>query len=287
MNLSIIADYKCHTGEGCLWHTDEQALYWVDIPQGKLFRYDPATQQHSMIYHDRPIGGYTIQENGDLLCFRDKGNIVLLNSKGGYIKTIIDSIPELSDTRFNDVVATPAGGVFAGTMSCDALPGRLYHFKTDGSHRSILENQGTPNGMGFSPDVSTMYYQDSRQEKLWSFSYDQSNDRLDNQTLLRTAHESGDRGRGDGMCVDAQGELWSARWDGNCVIHCTADGSPKKHYEIPAQCITSACFGGEHLDELYLTSAGGDDKQNKGDAAGALFKLSLGIKGKAEFRSRI
>ena len=83
----IIADYQCHTGEGPLWHPDEQALYWVDIPRGRLFRYEPETGQHAMIHEERPIGGYTIQADGTLLCFRDGGNVVVLDtSQNGHKK---------------------------------------------------------------------------------------------------------------------------------------------------------------------------------------------------------
>lgn len=283
---TIVADYLCEVGEGCLWHSDQQAIYWIDIPKGRLFRYDHRDKSHSEIYNDRPIGGFTIQQDGTLLCFRDRGNIVLLDPDGKPLKTVINSLPELSTTRFNDVIATPAGSVFAGTMSCDELPGRLYHFKPDGSHRLLLEGQGTPNGMGFSPDENRMYYQDSRQQKLWCFAYDGANDSLSQQQLLRVAKDEGDRGRGDGMCVDARGQLWSARWDGACVLECDGKGQPTTHHELPAKCITSVCFGGPQLDEIYITSAGGNDRETKGPAAGALFKLELGITGKLEYRSR-
>ena len=33
MKPELIADYSCQTGEGPLWHPDQQALYWVDIHQ--------------------------------------------------------------------------------------------------------------------------------------------------------------------------------------------------------------------------------------------------------------
>ncbi len=284
---TIIANYNCQVGEGCLWHNKEQAIYWVDIPNGKMFKYLPNKNQHLQIYHDRPIGGFTIQKNGNLLCFRDKGNIVLLSPNGKVIKTVIQSIPALKSTRFNDVVATPKGSVFAGTMSSDSITGKLYHFKADGSYKIVLDNQGTPNGMGFSPDASLMYYQDSRQQKLWSFRYNYLEDNIDNPTLLRVAKESGDPGRGDGLCVDNNGNIWSARWDGASVLQCNNLGIPINKYDLSAKSITSVCFGGKDLSDIFITSANKDNKKSTTQNGGALFKLNLGIKGKLEYLSQI
>ena len=39
--------------------------------------------------------------------------------------------------------------------------------------------------------------------------------------------------------------------------------------------------------DMYVTTAGGNDKPNEGPGAGALFRLNLGIKGKPEFLSRV
>nr|MBA2277535.1 SMP-30/gluconolactonase/LRE family protein [Chloroflexia bacterium] len=39
----VVIDAACETGEGPLWHGDEVVLYWVDIPAGRVYRYDPAS----------------------------------------------------------------------------------------------------------------------------------------------------------------------------------------------------------------------------------------------------
>ena len=75
MEPELIADYQCITGEGPLWHPDEQRVYWVDIPQGRLFRYDPATGHHEQCYEGEVIGGYTLQADGALLLFMAKGTV--------------------------------------------------------------------------------------------------------------------------------------------------------------------------------------------------------------------
>ncbi len=77
MKPQLIADYKCVTGEGPLWHPDEQRLYWVDIPTGRMFRYNPASDEHEQFYEGEVVGGFTVQEDGSLLLFMAKGAVAL------------------------------------------------------------------------------------------------------------------------------------------------------------------------------------------------------------------
>ena len=75
MDIEMIADYQCEIGEGPLWHPLERRLYWVDIPSGRLFRYDPTTNLHEQIWQGEPIGGFTIQADGTLLLFGRNGSV--------------------------------------------------------------------------------------------------------------------------------------------------------------------------------------------------------------------
>ena len=79
---ALIADYACETGENPLWHPVERRLYWIDIPTGRLFRYDPATGHHEQCYQGRIVGGFTIQADGSLLLFMDRGTIALWRDGG-------------------------------------------------------------------------------------------------------------------------------------------------------------------------------------------------------------
>jgi sugar lactone lactonase YvrE len=287
MSFQVLADYANVCGEGPLWHAAEKRVYWGDIPTGRLFRYDPATGQHELVYHDRPVGGYTIQADGSLLLFRDRGNVVMWRD-GQVVKTIIEEVPELTDTRFNDVVADPEGRVFCGTMSSKTIKGRLHRLDLDGSLHVLLTDQGTPNGMGFSPDLSKMYYNDSNKATTWLFDYDRKSGAIANQRVFRDAKASGDRGRQDGLVVDSEGHVWTARWDGSCVLRFDPFGEPAGAFDLPCPNVTSLIFGGDRLDQLYVTSAGGDKKDQHGPHAGALFRLDgHGATGQTEFLSRV
>ncbi|MCZ6678285.1 MAG: SMP-30/gluconolactonase/LRE family protein [Candidatus Poribacteria bacterium] len=283
MEPELIADYECVTGEGPLWHPGEKRLYWADIPRGRLFRYDPATGNHEQFYEGEVIGGFTIQEDGALLLFMAKGAIAIW--RDGEMHYIHEEIPDERETRFNDVIAGPAGRVFCGTMPTKDRLGRLYRLDTDGTLTQLLDDIGVSNGMGFTPDRKQMYYTDSPKLEIYLFDYDQDTGAIANQRVFVQTPEN--EGIPDGMTVDAEGYVWSARWDGGCLVRYAPDGSEDRRITFPAKKVSSAIFGGEDYTDIYVTTAGGDNKAEEGAGAGGLFRLNLGIAGVPEFPSRI
>jgi sugar lactone lactonase YvrE len=283
MTPELIADYECETGEGPLWHPGEQRLYWADIPTGRMFRYDPASGLHEQFYQGEVVGGFTIQADGGLLLFMARGAVKIW--RGGELTPIIDEIPDERESRFNDVIADPAGRVFCGTMPTESQLGRLYRLDTDGGLTKLLDGIGVSNGMGFTPDRQRMYYTDSAKREIYLFDYDQDTGDITNQQLFVQTPEG--EGFPDGLTVDAEGYVWSARWDGSCLVRYAPDGSEDLRVDFPAKKVSSVTFGGADYSDIYVTTAGGNDKPQEGPGAGGLFRLNLGIRGMPEFPSRI
>jgi sugar lactone lactonase YvrE len=279
----LIADYECVVGEGPLWHPGEQRLYWTDISTGRIFRYDPATGAHEQCYAGEVVGGFTIQADGALLLFMARGAVKIWRE--GELTTVVDEIPDERESRFNDVIADPAGRVFCGTMPTESQPGRLYRLDTDGMLTKLLDNITCSNGMGFTPDRRQMYYTDSFKHEIYLFDYDQGSGDITNRRVFVRTPE--DEGVPDGMTVDAEGCIWSARWDGGCLVRYAPDGSEVLRVNFPAKKVSSVTFGGTDYADMYVTTAGGDNKAQQGPGAGALFRLNLDIQGVPEFPSRI
>ncbi len=287
MEPELIADYHCVTGEGPLWHPGEQRLYWLDIPPGKIFRFDPATGAHEQVYHaTEAIGGFTIQSDGALLLFMARGAVK--SWRDGRLTTVIDEIPDERTTRFNDVIADPAGRVFCGTMRTPQRLGRLYRLDLDGTITRLLDGIGTSNGMGFTPDRRQMYYTDTPKREIYQFDYDRETGAITNQRVFIRTPDDPAEGRPDGMTVDADGYVWSARWDGSCVVRYAPDGTEERRIHFPARKVSCPTFGGPDYGDLYVTTAGGDNKEVNGPGAGALFRVRVpGVRGVPEFLSRI
>lgn len=279
----LIADYACVCGEGPLFVPDENAIVWTDIETGRLFRYHLATKTHEQIYSGQRVGGFTLQSDGSLLLFQERGHVSTW--KNGESKVIIESLPN-EGSRWNDVYADPEGRVFCGTMPSNGHLGRLYRLDRDGSIRVILENIGCSNGMGFSPDLKTMYYTDTGARHIYAFDYERASGEVTNQRVLVETPEG--EGAPDGMRMDSEGFLWSARWGGGAVCRYNpSSGKLVERVAIPAPKVTCLCFGGEDYQTAFVSTAGGDVKDQDGEHAGGLFQIDLGVRGAADFHSRI
>jgi D-xylonolactonase len=281
-----IADYGCAIAEGPLWHEDLGALFWLDISAGRLYRYDPATGAHGLAYQaDGAIGGFTIQADGTLLLFGAWGRIWSWHPETGQARVVLEEIAAERGTRFNDVIADPEGRVYAGTMPDGDRPGRLYRLDPDRTLTLVLDDAGTSNGLGFTPALDALYHTDSDRRTITRYRYDHGTGKLESGVTIVTVPASD--GVPDGLAIDRDGNLWSARWNGGALFHYAASGKLLGSVAFPARKVSSLTFGGPGWRDVYVTCAGGDDKASEGPGAGALFRTQLGVAGRPPFRSRI
>ncbi len=283
MEPELIVDCRCRTGEGPRWHPLESRLYWIDIPQGRLYRWEPASGRHELCFEGEPIGGFTIQWDGALLLFQERCALRLW--RDGAVSTVLEELPTERVTRFNDAIADPFGRVFSGTMPAENHPASLYRIDLDGTITRVLRDRGQSNGMGFTPDRMGFYWTDTRLRTISRFDFNPDTGGLSGERAVVRVRE--EDGVPDGMCVDADGYLWSAHWGAGCVVRYTPDGREDSRVHFPAKQVSCPAFGGPDYDELFVTTAGGEDREKNGPGAGALYRLRPGVRGIPEFRSWI
>lgn len=291
MQPELIVDYQNVVGEGPLWHSKEKKLYWIDIMTGRIFRFDPVTGEHSQFFQGPVVGGFTIQKDGSLLLFLEGPSVAEL--RDGKLNYIIKDLPGSSGFRFNDVIADPAGRVFCGTMPIDSskatddgVAGKLYRLDTDGDIQVVVDKVSLSNGLGFTPDRTQMYYTDSLAYKIYIYDYDEETGNISNKGIFKDVPEG--HGVPDGMTVDSEGYVWSASAGGSELNRYSPNGEDDMVVNFPsAKIISSVAFGGSLMDEIFVTTIGGDSKEENGKDSGALFRLKLGIKGVTDFCSNI
>jgi D-xylonolactonase len=275
-----IVNEHCEVGENPLWDDDQQCIYWTDIPKGVLFRYDADTARPARIYKGEPVGGFTLQADGTLLLFR--ANEFARRRKDGSVEVLCRGIDDDME-RFNDVIADPEGRVFAGTIGKSETSGGLYRIDLDGTVTKLFLGTGCSNGMAFSTDRRKFWWTCSTTRRIYLFAYDQRTGELSNRTVFLDL--SREEGEPDGLTVDSNGFIYSARWDGFGVYVYSPQGALVEKIVMPVAKVTSMIFGGKNLDELYIASAGG--QANSEAADGTLYRVRVPARGLLEFRSRI
>jgi sugar lactone lactonase YvrE len=85
--------------------------------------------------------------------------------------------------------------------------------------------------------------------------------------------------------VDSEGFVWAAHWGGWRVTRYDPNGKLEREIQVPVELVTCIGFGGESLDELYITTAWynlSDSQRKAQPLAGDLFRIKTDIKGIVE-----
>lgn len=303
----VIVDAGCRLAEGPLWHPVDEKLFWVDLPLGRLYQYDPEIDNWELLYQGEIIGGITIQEDGALLLFMAGERIQAWDR--GELKTISPFDQRKRDFRFNDAITDPRGRVFTGTLAVArrrkgktpaALvrklrryiglgnrerEGALYRLDLDGRLIRLMDSAGRPNGMGFSPDERLLYVTDSLRRTIYAWEYEADTGAIRNRRVLVDPPPG--EGVPDGLTVDSQGYIWSAMFGGGCVVRYRPDGKVDRCVEIPTRKVSSLTFGGSDYRSLFVTTGGGVNRSVDDPYAGAIFRIDVETAGVAEHLSRI
>ncbi|MBA2426804.1 MAG: SMP-30/gluconolactonase/LRE family protein [Actinobacteria bacterium] len=279
--VEIAMDAHAMLGEGPIWDDGTRCLVWVDIMEGHLHRYDPATGSSETMEVGQPVGAAAVRSMGGfVLALRD--GFGLVERWGDEVRMIADTEADIAGNRMNDGKCDLTGRFFAGTMAFAVTPGAgaLYRLETDYSVTKMVGDLTISNGIGWSIDNRTMYHIDTPAHTLYAYDYDAATGSMGNRRSLIEV-DPGD-GSPDGMTVDAEGFLWVALYGGGAVRRYSPEGDLVRTIALPATNITSCTFGGDGLSDLYITSAAqelSEDQLAREPHAGALWRCSPGIKG--------
>jgi sugar lactone lactonase YvrE len=268
-------------GEGPRWNAGEQKLYWVDIEQHFVYRYDPATARHERFDVGQPVGALGFRQGGGLvLALRD--GLALWDTDWKEPQIIAGAGPERGKegARFNDGATDRMGRFWAGTLYSEATS-CLYRLDPDHSLHTMVRNVTISNGIGWSPDNKTMYYTDTQTRTIYAYDYDAATGNIENRRNFVHTPDERD-GYPDGLTVDSHGFVWSACWSGWRVVRYDPEGNMEREIRLPVSLVTACTFGGPDLTDLYITSAWtglSEEERQRQPRAGDLFVLRTGIRG--------
>jgi sugar lactone lactonase YvrE len=252
----------CLLGESPMWHPQEQALYWCDIPGRRLHRLDPVSG-HTR-HWDFPVEPASVAPalDGSLrLAMRD--GLWRFDPVTGERTRLAAPPYDPAVERFNDGKCDSHGRFWIGTIYEPRDPPLAALYCWDGG-RLIRRADGitVSNGLAWSADGGTMYWSDTKAHAVYAFDFDLVDGGLSRRrTFAEFAKRSPDQsldcygGRPDGAAVDSEGCYWVAMFEGQRVLRLSPHGQVLREVRLPVRCPTMPCFGGPDLKTLYITTA--------------------------------
>ncbi len=284
--IDCVVDIKARTGEGAFWDQERQCLWWVDIPAGMIYAFDPSDGSNTCYRLDEPVGCLAPTIKGDLL-LATKSGFWRFDPETGQKIAIHDPEADQPSNRFNDGATDPKGRFWAGTMKDDGTPptavGAFYRLDTDLTSTKWVGGIFTTNGLAFSPDGKTLYCSDSNPsvQTVWAADYDCDSGQPGDRRVFFDAR--GVDGRPDGGTVDADGCYWMAGVSGWQLVRVTPRGDIDRIIELPVERPSKPMFGGKDLDVLFVTSIGtgltAGTEARQPHAGGLLAVTGLGVTG--------
>ncbi|MGI5395076.1 SMP-30/gluconolactonase/LRE family protein [Streptomyces sp. CA-251251] len=238
-------------GEGPTWDPATGRLLWIDILASRVHTYDPATGRRTVRRTEQHVGAAKPRAGGGLvLNLRD--GIGLVDPDDTFRWLHREVVP---GRRGNDAAVAPDGTLWAGTMRYDEATGggTLSRVAGDGAVAPVLTDVTVSNGTGWSPDGRLMYYVDTPTRRIDVFDVSPGDGPVSGRRPLAVIEDGA--GYPDGLCVDAEGCVWVALWDGGAVRRYTPSGDLDRVIPLPVPRVTACAFGGPGLTDLYLTTA--------------------------------
>jgi sugar lactone lactonase YvrE len=270
MRAQPVTEPVADHGEGPVWWPGWGGLRWVDMLAGDVL----------CLRASGDVGRVHVGTVAAVVRPRVAGGMVAAVERGVVLLDAEDRLehvyPELwsePGVRMNEGACDPDGRFYAGSMADDSGPGRgrLYRIDPDGTTTVLLDAVTVSNGLAWSPDGGTVYYNDTPTGRVDRFDY--TGGELVGRRPFATVPSP------DGLCVDAEGHVWVALWGGRAVVRLDPSGREVGRVEVPASQVTACTFGGADLDQLFVTTSRHGVDRAAEPLAGSLFRADVGVRG--------
>ena len=239
-------------GEGVLWDNVRKRVWWTDIQERRLYRYEPLSRALERFDLPERLASFGFIEGSERIIAAFESGFAHYHPESGTLDWISRPTHAAANVRFNDGRVDRQGRFWAGSMVEDhsKAVGKLYCL-AKGISTEQLGDIAICNSLCFSSDGQHMYFADSPRREIVKFDLDADTGALSNrQIFVRTARGA----YPDGSAMDSDGHLWNAQWGAGCVVRYAPDGTISGRIELPVTQPTCV-FGGDAFDMLFVTSA--------------------------------
>ncbi|WOO78231.1 Regucalcin [Vanrija pseudolonga] len=272
-------------------------LYFVDIDLNAVYVYHPGLDKYGYSHFDKNVTAIALlaSQDGLIAAIEDGFAFIPPSSLPSPILNRTDSpaaqfklgSPERSyqplstattigngEARFNEGACDPVGRFLAGTMGKEfgTSNARMYSLRpaAGGTWQAplVLDGITCTNGMAWVNGGKKLVFTDSWVKEIVTFDYNVGKGTIANRGVFSNITDP-KYGYPDGLCVDDQGGVWTARWAAGKVLRLNPDTAEiDVEIDLPNAWNATCCiFGGDDLEDLYITTARGT--QDAGNLAPA------------------
>ena len=250
-DVALVWDAGCELGEGPVWSSGDQALWFVDIKAGQVLRYRPGDDARDRWRVDGEPGFVHATTRGDLIVGMADG-LHRFDPATGRMTGHLAIEDDRPGNRLNDAFVAPDGRLWFGSMDNGeaAATGQLFCYDGD---RAEVHDDGyvITNGPALCPAAKTFYHTDTLSRTVYAF--DHADGRLTNRRVFLRFDAA--MGHPDGTTVDATGGLWIGFFGGGCVRRFDDRGQLTDEVALPVSNVTKLALGGPDLTTAYVTTA--------------------------------
>ena len=246
------------------------AVYFTDMPAKVIARFDPATGKAQTWREDSGrANGLSFNPDGELFAAEGGRHRVAkyvpeADGHAAVSTPIVDKYDGKLLNQPNDVAADAHGGVYFTDPDFNDREGEkpgvegVYYVNAAGDITLLTGDHERPNGVALSPDGKTLYTQDVKASVIHAHDV-VAPGRVQNSRVFADVSDIGEEKKGgpDGLCIDTDGNVYSALFRGGAVAVYDKDGN--RLQVIPTGPQTTNCVLDEDESYLYVTA----DKQLK------------------------
>lgn len=279
MRIDVAVNLADSLGEAPLWCDRRKRLFWSDLRRNLIHALAPSTGAIATWSLPELTCSFALASDEELVVAL-RSRIVRFEMAAGTMADLAAPEAARPNLRFNDGKCDPAGRFVVGSMDDVGRGpvGAIWSVGPDGSHQMLFGGLCIPNGLAWSPDGTRMYVSDTMAGIIWTCGYDP----VTGGTTARDVFARIGNGGPDGGTVDAEGYYWCAIYGGWRIERYAPSGALDRTIELPVQNPSSCAFGGEALNQLYVTTARqrlSEDQLADQPLAGAVLVIEPGVTG--------
>jgi len=246
-------ELEAQLGEGPVWVERDRALWFVDINEQRIHRFDPASNDRRSWDSPEKVGFIFPAEGGGFVAGLQSGLYRFDETSGGF-ELIVAVEPDLPTNRLNDGIVDPAGRLWFGTMDGGekAKTGAFYCFGEGRLTRTQLDGIAITNGPAVSPDGKLLYFVDTLKGTIGVADIGDDGLLGNPRPFVRIDPREG---HPDGPTIDSNGDLWIALYGGWEVRRYSPSGQQLEVVRFPVANITKIALGKDDLRTAYATTA--------------------------------